>query len=148
MKQSLRYPYRSFHICDQLQVAFACCQACFCCRSSSSTQGAVTPYSRCLTSRPCADAGLPSSKASAPEQDRQNQAHMQVADGQGTLNDVCPLYLLPMLRQFCLNTQRIGRAGHPCCLDAAAQAGMLQPKLDRDNIMGTMKMLEAEMKGF
>lgn len=51
---------------------------------------------------------------------------MQVADGQGTLNDVCPLYLLPMLRQFCLNTRRIGRAGHPCYLDAAAQAGQRQ----------------------
>ena len=46
--------------------------------------------------------------------------------GQGTLNVLCPLYLSPMLHQLCLDTQPIGRAGPPCCLDAAAQAGRRQ----------------------
>jgi hypothetical protein len=36
-------------------------------------------------------AGSPSVKASAPEQDRKHEAHMQVANGRGMLTDVATI---------------------------------------------------------
>ena len=88
-------------------------------------------------------AGLPGGKASASKQDRKHEAHMQVANGCGMLTDVATIS-----RRHKLPDSHASRTHQHLAVQVLLAAWMLQPKLDTDSIKGTMRMLEAEMKGF
>lgn len=88
-------------------------------------------------------AGSTSVKASAPEQDRKHEAHLQVTNGRGMLTDVATIS-----RCYTLPDDRASRIHQHLEVQVLLAAWMLQPKLDTDSIKGTMRMLEAEMKAF
>jgi hypothetical protein len=89
MKQSLKYPYRFCHTCSQLQVVLrSSLPGTLFANDAAGTCGAMTPCSSCMT---ISGAGSPSVTASAPEQDRTHEAHMQVANGRGMLTDVATI---------------------------------------------------------